>query len=36
VNIAAGSILTGSFGLMGREIKAINATSLAMTPTTRS
>jgi len=27
-NIAAGSILTGSFGLMGREIKAINATQL--------
>jgi hypothetical protein len=28
LNIAAGSILTGSFGLMGREIKAINATQL--------
>jgi hypothetical protein len=27
-NIAAGSILTGSFGLMGREIKAISATKL--------
>lgn len=28
LNIAAGSILTGSFGLMGREIKAINASQL--------